>query len=203
MGVFCHFAFCSLGNRLASFFIIPKNCIFEAHLLSSDNFFRQKVTSFSWNPPIPLLHPTKRFVGSFVNVILTRQTFGQRSSRAAASKRWALGNYLFERICYTFQLSKCRGDSSSRPLWIHPFLSVGFCSCTSLLVRIPFLFCVRAVFMIFRVQAVVKNCRICQHCCDFTVVKCVKETCKTAHRIPKETCDKVTRFKQRKKIACV
>ena len=30
---------------------------------------------------------TKRFVGSFVNVILTRQTCGQRSSRAAESKR--------------------------------------------------------------------------------------------------------------------
>jgi len=36
---------------------------------------------------------TKRFVGSFVNVILTRQTCGQRSSRAAESKRRALGNY--------------------------------------------------------------------------------------------------------------
>jgi len=36
---------------------------------------------------------TKRFVGSFVHVILTRQTFGQRSSRAAESKRRALGNY--------------------------------------------------------------------------------------------------------------
>jgi len=33
---------------------------------------------------------TKRFVGSFVNVILTRQTCGQRSSRAAESKRRAL-----------------------------------------------------------------------------------------------------------------
>jgi hypothetical protein len=26
VGVFCHFAFCSLGNRLASFFIVPKKC---------------------------------------------------------------------------------------------------------------------------------------------------------------------------------
>ena len=25
----CHFAFCSLGNRLASFFIVPQNCIFR------------------------------------------------------------------------------------------------------------------------------------------------------------------------------
>jgi len=53
---------------------------------------------------------TKRFVGSFVNVILTRQTCGQRSSRAAESKRRALGNYFFERICYMFLISKCRGD---------------------------------------------------------------------------------------------
>ena len=51
---------------------------------------------------------TKRFVGSFVNVILTRQTCGQRSSRAAESKRRALGNYLSELICYMFLLSKCR-----------------------------------------------------------------------------------------------
>ena len=35
---------------------------------------------------------TKRFVGSTVNVILTWQTCGQRSSRAAESKRRALGN---------------------------------------------------------------------------------------------------------------
>jgi hypothetical protein len=51
---------------------------------------------------------TKRFVGSFVNVILTRQTCGQRSSRAAESKRRALGNNS-ERICYMLQLSKCKG----------------------------------------------------------------------------------------------
>ena len=38
---------------------------------------------------------TKRFVSSFVNVILTRQTCGQRSSRPAESKRRALGNYFF------------------------------------------------------------------------------------------------------------
>jgi len=53
---------------------------------------------------------TKRFVGSTINVILTRQTCGQRSSRAAESKRRALGNYFFERICYMFLLSKCRWD---------------------------------------------------------------------------------------------
>ena len=53
----------------------------------------------------------KQFVGSTVNVILTRQTCSQRSSRAAESKRRALGNYFFERIYYImFLISKCRGD---------------------------------------------------------------------------------------------
>ena len=53
---------------------------------------------------------TKRFVVGFVNVILTRQTCGQRSSRAAESKRRALGNYFSERICYMFLMSKCGGE---------------------------------------------------------------------------------------------
>jgi len=53
---------------------------------------------------------TKPFVGSFVHVILTQQTCGQRSSRAAESKRRALGNYFSERISYMFPISKCRGD---------------------------------------------------------------------------------------------
>ena len=53
---------------------------------------------------------TKRFVCSFVNVTLTRQTCGQRSSRGAESKRRVTGNYLSERICYMFLISKCRGD---------------------------------------------------------------------------------------------
>ena len=53
---------------------------------------------------------TKRFVGSTVNVILTRQTCGQRSSRAVESKRRALGKYFSERICCIFLISKCRGD---------------------------------------------------------------------------------------------
>jgi len=53
---------------------------------------------------------TKRFVGSFVNVILTRQTCGQRSSRAAESKRRALGNDFCKWLCCMFLISKCRGD---------------------------------------------------------------------------------------------
>ena len=53
---------------------------------------------------------TKRFGGSTVNVILTRQTCSQRSSRAAESKRRALGKDFPEWICYMFLMSTCRGD---------------------------------------------------------------------------------------------
>ena len=53
---------------------------------------------------------TIRFVCSTVNVILTRQTCGQRSSRAAEIKRQALGNCFSERICYMFLIPKCRED---------------------------------------------------------------------------------------------
>jgi len=56
---------------------------------------------------------TQRFVGSTVNVILTRQTCGQRSSRTAESKRRALGSYFPKRICYMFLISKCRRDWDS------------------------------------------------------------------------------------------
>jgi len=58
------------------------------------------------------------------------------------------------------------------------------------LVRIPCLFCVRGVFMVFRVQAAVENCRIRQLHCAFTgecVVKYVKETCETVHSIQKRS----------------
>ena len=57
-----------------------------------------------------LVVETKRFISSFVHVILTRQTCGQRSSGAAEIKRRALGNYFSERICYMILISKCRGD---------------------------------------------------------------------------------------------
>jgi len=50
---------------------------------------------------------TKRFVSSFVNVILTRQACGQRSSRAAESKRRAIGNYFSERICFSPPTPPC------------------------------------------------------------------------------------------------
>jgi len=71
---------------------------------------------YQWNPVYNAFHPifffvkTKRFVGSSLNVILTRQTCGQRSSRAAESKLRALGNHFPERICYMFIISKCRRD---------------------------------------------------------------------------------------------
>jgi len=52
---------------------------------------------------------TKRFVSSDVKVILIRQTCGQRSSRAAGSKRQRLEKHFYERICHMFLVSKCRG----------------------------------------------------------------------------------------------
>jgi len=50
---------------------------------------------FQWNPVYNAFHrffvvETKQFVGSFLNVILTRQNCGQRSSRAAERKHRAL-----------------------------------------------------------------------------------------------------------------
>jgi len=52
---------------------------------------------------------TKQFVGSNVNVILTRQTCGQCLSMSAGSKRRALRNYFAIRICCMSLISKCRG----------------------------------------------------------------------------------------------
>jgi len=49
---------------------------------------------------------TKQFVGSNVNVILPRQTCGQRSSMSAGSKRRALASYFCVRICHMFLISK-------------------------------------------------------------------------------------------------
>jgi len=68
-----------------------------------------------WNPVYNAFHRNcccgnETIVGSFVNVILTRQTCGQRSSRTWERKRRALGNYFSERICYMFLVSKCTGD---------------------------------------------------------------------------------------------
>jgi len=66
---------------------------------------------------------TKRFVGSFVHMILTQQTCGQHSSRAVERKRQALGNYFAEQICYMFLMSKCRED---RDLGLCPISVLAF-----------------------------------------------------------------------------
>jgi len=52
---------------------------------------------------------SQRFVGSNVNVILTRQTCGQRLKMSAGSKRQALKEK-FKQICYIFLISGCRRD---------------------------------------------------------------------------------------------
>jgi len=67
-----------------------------------------------WNPVYNAFHQlfvveTKRFFGSSVNVILVWQTCHQRSSRAAKSKRRAVGKYFSEWIRYMFLMSKCKG----------------------------------------------------------------------------------------------
>jgi len=52
VGVFRHFAFCNLGNRLASFFVVPKNCIFwDASFEPIKNLatlFPKKLQGFHW-----------------------------------------------------------------------------------------------------------------------------------------------------------
>ena len=68
-----------------------------------------------WNPVYNAFHrifvvETTRFVDSSMNVNLTRQICGQRSSRAAETKRRALENYFSERICNMFLIWKCRGN---------------------------------------------------------------------------------------------
>jgi len=54
---------------------------------------------------------TKQIVSSNSNVILTRQTCGQRLGMAAGGKRRALAFYVSVRICYMFPMSQCRGES--------------------------------------------------------------------------------------------
>jgi len=69
---------------------------------------------------------TERFVSSNPNVILTQQTCGQRSSRAAGSKRRALTFYFSIRICYVFLMSECIGESD-----------LGLCTSSVFAKRIP------------------------------------------------------------------
>jgi len=69
---------------------------------------------------------TKQFVGSNVNVILTRQTCGQRSSMAAGGKFRALAFYFLIQNWYVFWESKCRGESD-----------LSLCTILGLLKRMP------------------------------------------------------------------
>ena len=52
---------------------------------------------------------TNQLFNSHPNVILMRQTCGQRSGMAAGSKRRALAFYFSALICNMFSVSKCRG----------------------------------------------------------------------------------------------
>ena len=56
---------------------------------------------------------TKRFVSRNLNVILTQQTCGQRSSMVAGSKRRALGNY------FTSEFAICSKYQSAEESWIY------------------------------------------------------------------------------------
>jgi len=59
---------------------------------------------------------TKRFASGDVNAILTRQACGQRFSTSAGSKRRALENHFYERLCHMFLIAKCvrAHDASSQ-----------------------------------------------------------------------------------------
>jgi len=52
VGVFRHFAFCSLGNRPASFLIVPKDCIFWGAsfelIINLATLFPKKLQCFHW-----------------------------------------------------------------------------------------------------------------------------------------------------------
>ena len=88
----CLFKVGYLSNKRGFWVVVERNCIhFTTHFIEC------------------LVVETKRFVGT-VNVILTRQTCGQRSSRAAQSKRRVIESYFSKRICHMFQIPKCRGD---------------------------------------------------------------------------------------------
>jgi len=84
-------------------------------ILSRSQFTRRFIECF--------LVDTKQFFGSNPNVILTRQTCGQRSSMSAGSKRRALAFYFSIRIC---DKSKCRGESG-----------LGLCTTSVLVKRMP------------------------------------------------------------------
>ena len=85
---------------------------------------------------------TKQIARSNSNVILRRQTCGQRSGMAAGGKRRAIPFYFPVRICYMFLMSKCRRESD-----------LGLCMTSVLTKRMPLRsadFCVK-LFMIFMI----------------------------------------------------
>jgi len=55
--------------------------------------------------------PFLRAISSDVNVILTRQTYGQRLSMSTGSKRRALENHLYQRICHMIPILRYKRDS--------------------------------------------------------------------------------------------
>jgi len=65
---------------------------------------------FTWHFIEFFVVKTEQFVGSSVNVTLTRQLCGQRLSMSAGSRRQALGNYFPELICYMLLMTQRRGD---------------------------------------------------------------------------------------------
>ena len=73
-----------------------------------------------------MLLETKQIVRSNSNVILGRQTCGQRSAMAVGGKRRALAFYFPVRIFYEFLMSKCRGESD-----------LGLCMTSVLAKRMP------------------------------------------------------------------
>ena len=75
----------------------------RAQILSGIQFTRHFIES--------VVVETKPFASSNVNVILTWQTCGQRSSMSAGSKRRALAFYFCVQICYMFPILKCRRES--------------------------------------------------------------------------------------------
>jgi len=70
-----------------------------------------------WNPVYntqgislnSLLWKQNNFFSSNVNVILTLQTCGQRSSMSVGSKRRALAFHVCAQLCHMFLISICRG----------------------------------------------------------------------------------------------
>jgi len=119
MWLLTRFIYISLVSNIHISFLDLFSCIYMKSLLT--HFINLSLVSYIWVSSHTyksrfiylrwgFVVETKRFVGSNVNVTLTRQTCGQRSSRAAERKRRALGNYFSERICYMFLISKCRGD---------------------------------------------------------------------------------------------